>query len=95
MKVACLKAARGGTFCNSAFTVVSTMRGPGPSSRRSSRRVSVSMRRATISPFGDTRSYGRQSHAGNASTSTSGAKKASASASRAVRTSSSATCTRP
>ena len=80
---------RGGTRCTSAFTVVSTIRGL---LGFSSNRPSVAIRSDTRAAFGDTRSYGRQSQAGNRSTSASGITNASASASRAIRASSRVTC---
>ncbi len=76
------KTCLGGTRCTSALTVVSTILAP---LAGSSSRASVAIRSLTISAFGLTRSYGRQSHAGNFSRSTSGAKNASASASRDIR----------
>ena len=57
------KALRGGTRCTSAFTVVSTRRGPFAGSIS---RVNVAMRSAITAGLGETRSYGRQSHAGKA-----------------------------
>ena len=54
VKVAAAIALRGGTRCNTALTVVSTMRGP--AGCRLSSRDSVASRRATTVGAGDTRS---------------------------------------
>ena len=76
----------GGTRCSAAEIVVSRMHG-WPEATDGSL-LSVSIRRPAISGLGETRSYGRQSQAGNSSRSISGTKKARASASSARRTSS-------
>ena len=75
---------RGGTRCSMALTVASRIAGRSRPLMRASR-ASVVMRCATTPACGDTRSYGRQSQAGNSSTSTSGAKKVSERDSAAMR----------
>ena len=82
-------ALRGGTRCTIALTVVSTIRAPPGSACNC---ASVAIRSDTSSGFGLTRSYGRQSQAGNRNTWILGEKNASASATRAIRASSRATC---
>ncbi len=82
-------AARGGTRCTSALTVLTTMR---PPEAGSSSRVRVATRSETRAGLGATRSYGRQSQAGKRNTSTPGAKKSRSSTMRASAASSRATC---
>src|SRR5215813_11797218 len=73
-----------GTRCSAALTVVSSTEGRSLPLRRDSRDSAV-IRCATTPACGETRSYGRQSQAGNSSTATSGAKNASERASAAMR----------
>ncbi len=75
---------RAGTRWSAALTVVSRIDGRSRPLTRASRASAV-MRCATTPACGDTRSYGRQSQAGNSSTAMSGAKNVSARASAAMR----------
>jgi hypothetical protein len=77
-----------GTRCEAALRVVTSTAGRSHPCAMAAR---VAIRVAAISGFGETRSYGRQSHAGSGSTGSSGAKMASASVSAAARASSRAT----
>src|SRR5579884_4234805 len=73
--------ARAGTRCTTALTVASRTEGRdcgAACALRWASRDSVVMRWAMTAAWGDARSYGWQSHAGNSSTPISGAKKASA-----------------
>ena len=74
-----------------AFTVVRIMVERFSVILRNERRVNVSIRAATLSLFGETRSYGRQSQAGNTAISRLGAKKDNASCIKASRAASRAT----